>query len=311
MFDRFDKIEYFDLHCDTFTEIAAYGLELTNNSLHISLEKAMGFNKYTQIFAVCSNPDISENEAYTRTLEILNYSLPRAEECKRLYPQFSYIPAIEGGRILSGDVSRLDTLYNMGVRILTLVWSDLCCIGGAFNTDEGLTDFGFKALNRCFELGIVPDVSHASDKMFYQTAEAANAAGRPFIASHSNSRAVCNHRRNLTDDMFKCILKAKGIVGISLAPQHLKNGYSEENPQAAVTYTDIIRHAEHYLSLGGKDTLCLGCDFDGIATTPDKIDGISSIPCLYEEFLKHFSEDTVKNIFYKNAEKFMLRNYIL
>ena len=84
-------------------------------------------------------------------------------------------------------IENLKKLYDMGVRFLTLVWAGECSLGGAHDTDIGLTDFGYEVLNGCFELGIVPDVSHASDVMFWQVYEEAKRRGKPFVATHSNS----------------------------------------------------------------------------------------------------------------------------
>lgn len=110
---------------------------------------------------------------------------------------------IEGGKLLCGDISRLDVLYAAGARFFTLVWKDDCDIGGAHNTENGLTDFGRKALERLSALGMAVDLSHASDRMTEEATEICKSGKIPAIASHSSARAVTSHRRNLTDELAK------------------------------------------------------------------------------------------------------------
>ncbi len=300
------SIKYFDLHCDTLYKAYTDRVSLYDNSLDISFSKLPDFKSYTQILAVWSKHDLTEEQAFSDFLKILDYNrneLISFSECNK---DFSYILAVEGGKLLCNNIERLKTLYEKGVRFLTLVWQDKCCIGGAHNTSSGFTDFGFEVLSECFDIGIIPDVSHASDKMFYQTAERAKMHCKPFVATHSNSRTICDHSRNLTDDMFLTVKNCGGIVGISMAPQHLmENG---DATGVAVGIADVLKHIEHYLSLGGEDVLCFGCDFDGIDTKPEEINGIESIPYIYEEMIKHYSEETVEKIFYKNANNFIIRN---
>lgn len=299
-------IKYFDLHCDTLYKAYTDKMSLYDKSLDISFSSIPELDRYTQILAVWSKHNLSEDQAFEQFINILDYTEKELTAFASEHKNFSYILAVEGGKLLCGKIERLNTLFQKGVRFLTLVWQDECCIGGAHNLSSGFTDFGFEVLDKCFDTGIIPDVSHASDKMFYQTAEISKEKLKPFIATHSNSRTVCEHSRNLTDDMFLTVKECGGLVGISMAPQHLnKNG---DSPGATVVITDVLKHIEHYLSLGGEDILCFGCDFDGIDTKPSGINGIESIPYIYEEMIKHYSQDAVDKIFYKNANNFIIRN---
>ena len=179
----------FDLHCDTLTEIYSKKENILSNTCNVSLDLTEGFDSYIQVLAVWSSPKLTDDELYSRFFDTIDHfksaSFP-------LPKNFGYIFALEGGNLIGNDVSRINTLYESGVRIFTPVWSDVTQIGGAFNTDVGLTELGKAAVKRCFELGIIPDVSHSSDKSFFDIFELSQGYGKPFIASHSNSRTVCH-----------------------------------------------------------------------------------------------------------------------
>lgn len=281
---------------------------LEKNSLHISYEKARKFSPYIQVAAVWSDRTLSDREAWARFFEVLDYCPEKRfiSSAKELDASVSekgrgLILAVEGARLLCGDISRLDILYSAGVRFLTLVWEGEDIIGGAHGTESGLTPFGRECVSRCFELGIVPDVSHGSRKLCAEVIEMARASGKSIVATHSNSFFVNPHQRNLTEVEFSDIISVGGIVGISLAPQHLT-----ENGVASLC--DVVRHIMHYVSLGGVGSVALGCDFDGIDTTPAELSDISCLDRLYGALLSEgLSEDEADRIFFKNAYDFVRR----
>ncbi len=285
-------MKLFDLHCDTLYEMYKQDQGFDKNSLNISLEKAKCFSEYRQVLAVWSENSLSEEECFAQLLEI--YKIYK----ERIPKDFPHILAVEGGCALGGKIENLKILYDMGVRFLTLVWAGECSLGGAHDTDIGLSDFGYEVLNGCFELGIIPDVSHASDRMFRQVYEEAKKRVKPFVATHSNSRSIHNHPRNLTDEMFCAIKECQGVVGVSLEPTHTYN--------TEPTVMDICKHILHYISLGGEDTVCLGCDFDGVTRNINEIPDISRLSKLYDA-LKAEGVDADK-IFYNNANNFYIRN---
>ena len=138
------------------------------------------------------------------------------------------------------------------------------------------------------------DLSHASERLFYSVVEHTEG---PLVASHSNSRSICPHLRNLTDEQFCLIRDRGGVVGLNFAPPFLcqKGGACAE---------DIYRHAEHFLELDGEKTLAIGSDFDG-TSLPEDIYGIASMESVYEIFLRHgCSEALIHRIFFKNAYDF-------
>lgn len=296
-----------DLHCDTLLECFDCGLTLKNNALHISLERAAKYEKYTQVLGIYSEKSLPDDKAYEKFLRVSDFfagqryvsGLP-AESV----PGFTPVLAVEGANLLGGDITRLDELHRRGVKFLTLVWGGSSCIGGAHNDGGGLTDFGRAVAHRCTELGIIIDVSHSSDKLFWEAAEIAREAGKPIAATHSNSRTVKNHTRNLTDGMFRQIAEMGGLVGVSLVRGHLRE-------LEACGIDDIVAHIEHYLSLGGEKTVCMGGDLDGTAPLPDGIGGIEDIYKIADRLAsKNHDENIINAIFYGNADNFMRRNGI-
>jgi len=283
------------------------------------MEKAKIFDNYTQIFAVWSENDKEDDENYGNFFKIRSYLLENLAEndivlCKtgldyeKSKNKNRAFLAVEGGKLLSDDISRLDVLYQNDVRFLTLVWNGLCKIGGAFNADKGLTDFGKKVVQRCEELGIIIDLSHSSDKTVSDVFEITD---KPMIASHSSSRSIITKccpdkktlaKRNLADEQFLEIKRRGGIVGISLCRGHI----ADEN--GPVTIPDIIKHIDYYMSLGGENTVCFGCDFDG-AEIPDGVGNISGVEKICDELRKIGYDDTlIENIMYRNADNFIVRN---
>ncbi len=289
-------MKLFDLHCDTLYEMYKRGEGFADNDLNISLKKACVYDEYFQVLAVWSQNDLSEEECYRQFLRIYDVYKERVPK------DFSHCLAIEGGKALGGKIENLHKAYDMGVRFLTLVWAGESSIGGGHDTDIGLTAFGYEVLEGCFELGIVPDVSHASDRMFWQVSDEAGRRNKPFVATHSNSRAVHDHRRNLTDEMFLAVRDSGGVVGVSLEPTHT----SVKNEPTA---EDICRHILHYLELGGGDTVCLGCDLDGVTRNIKDIPDISYLYKIADGLSAlGVSEIQINKIFYDNANNFYIRN---
>lgn len=300
-------MDIIDLHCDTLTKLEKHGYSLNDRRLHVTPVKSASFGRYIQVGAIWSDSSLSDNEVWERFDRVVDLysslegSAPILTPAKALGADRAVILAVEGARLLCGDLSRLDHLYRRGVRILTLNWSGCDCVGGAWDTDDGLTDFGKALVESCFEFGIIPDVSHSSRMGIAQALELAEKHSKCIIASHSNSYAVCPHRRNLTDSEFREITDVGGIVGISLCPAHLSSEPAD--------ISDVIRHICHYIELGGERSVVLGCDFDGISEVPEGIEDISSLPRLFESLSREVGESTAKRVFFENAYEFLKNNF--
>lgn len=155
---------------------------------------------------------------------------------------------------------------------MSLNWSGENALGGGYDTNSPLTHLGRSVVKMAFDLGITIDVSHSSQKVIDEIAEMAASARRPILASHSDSNTIAVHPRNLTDEQFTKIKRCGGIVGISLARAHLCG-----NDANISSIASIIEHIEYFLGLDGQHTICLGCDFDGIETTPEGIGSIDQL----------------------------------
>ncbi len=313
------RLSLFDLHSDTATSLYYGNKSFSRNDLHISLEKITEYEHYAQIFAFFTKKTLSDEEGYRAFSAIAEFfgglideyadQIVLSKNSTDLSDAWNTsraaaFLAVEDARILAGRLERLQHLYRCGVRFLTLLWSGETCIGGSWDTASGLTDFGKETVRECFRLGIVPDVSHASVASTDDVIELASSVRRPIIATHSDSFSVYGHGRNLTDRHFEAIKQLNGLVGINLYKHHLSD--ASIAPADAET---VYKHIEHYMSLGGEDTVCFGCDFDG-AEFPDAFKDVSSVLLLSEVLLRHnYPERLVRKIFYENAVSFMRRTF--
>jgi len=311
-----NNLPIFDLHCDTLHAALLQHKSIIRNNLNLSFERLGEYEKFVQVLAMWSDNRPEENTVWQHFLEadkLLKSELSQADRVKLCLSESDLAAAeqngdnavffaVEGGRLLSDDMSRLDTLYQCGVRFLTLVWDGVCKIGGAHGTDVGLTSFGWDVLERCFTLGIIPDLSHASDKMCDEVLDyCLSSREKPLvcIATHSNARAVRNHPRNLTNERFGKIVRLGGIVGVSLAPSHLTD-------RLPATVDDVVKHIEHYMEIGGENTVCLGCDLDGIGSMPVGIETVSDITKIAEKLAQNnYTDRLIEKIFYANARNFV------
>ncbi len=286
------------------------GQSLAKNNLTVSLEKANCFSHYTQVMALWTDHILSDEDGWTAFETMLNnLKDDPSVACgdARIVTDYqgtsdspTLILAVEDARILAGDLSRVRTLWDAGVRILTPLWKGVTSIGGSHDTDKGLTQFGRAALEHAVDLGMILDISHASVESADEIFEISRRAGRPVIASHSNSYAICPVSRNLSDRQVRQILDCGGVIGLNLYGAFLST-------DEGATAHDLLSHIEHFLSLGAANALCLGCDMDGCTLPPD-IPALDALPRLANYMLTHgYSESLVRAIFSENANRFAKR----
>ena len=314
------KLSLIDTHCDTAFELYHRKQSLLNNSCHISLDKAKKYENYSQLFAVWANKRKSDDECYADFLAISDNLHSEIEknsdrvafvknfgemECAWSENKRAVFLAVEDARILGGKIERLDELYRRNVKYLTILWGGNTCIGASHDAEGGLTDFGRAVVKKCFEYGIIPDVSHSNEMVTDEVAEMAIDAGKPFMASHSNCYELHPHTRNLRKKHLDAIIKLGGAVGVSLCPIHLRD-MSDSKP---CTAEDVFAHIDAYMSLGAENVLGLGCDLDG-TDLPDGFAGIEDLYKIANICLSHgYAEETVEKIFYKNYYEFLKRNF--
>lgn len=305
-------MRFFDLHCDTLYEIVNKNKDVYQNDLNVSLVKSSAYRPYIGCFAVWIPDELRGMNAF-RFFERCSKSLYNLEAkyaryfkvCKTIVDleeilesgKSGVILTVEGSAALAGDISNVELMSKLGVKIITLTWNGSCEAGdgmGVINSG-GLTKFGKNLLKEMEKHGIIVDISHASERLFY---DVCSLASKPFIATHSNSRNICENKRNISDDQFKHIKDVGGLVGITMCSSFLSHKQKSG-------FDSFQRHMEHFLSLSGENTLCIGSDFDG-AEMPAEIKGLESIQSLYEYLLtKNYSEILLDKIFFNNAYNFM------
>ena len=200
--------------------------------------------------------------------------------------------SIEGGEALNGKIKYLDYFYKRGVRLITLTWNyeNELCDGIGVERGNGLTDFGKDVVKEMNRTGMVIDVSHISLKGFWDVLETTK---KPIVASHSNVFELKSHKRNLNREQIEAIIKNNGCIGINFYNEFLSNGKCK--------ISDIIKHIEYILSLGGENNIGLGTDFDGMDLLPERITGVADVEKLPEELLKMgYSEKLVKKIIHES-----------
>lgn len=307
-------MKYFDLHCDTITECTLKGCELNKNKLHISLERTKDFKPFGQVYAIYIPDELRGFSAVSRFEQVYSTFINEIRKNNE-YISFCgntqdienaikthrnpFLLSVEGSAALGGDMHKLYEYYKKGVRIITITWNGSCEAGDGIRAENagGLTQFGIKLIKNMSDLNMIIDVSHISDKGFDDIASNIN---KPFIASHSNSRTICDNKRNITDVQFKEIASRKGLCGLNFYIFFVKQNKN-------VSFKDIIYHIDHFLNLGGENTIAIGADFDG-APMPDDINGIEDMSNLYELLLKHYTKTVADKIFFDNTYNFLKSN---
>lgn len=323
-------MRFFDLHCDTLYRAVTENKTLNENiysaeknnfisgalfegktlpPFQLSFDRGKRYRPWIQCMAVWIPDDVTEDFAY----KLFSKACTKLQkECREhgvmLCNNFSDLKyvnenekqgavfTLENGRIIK-NIDDLKKLKSCGVKMITLTWNGENSLGSGVKAekDSGLTPLGKSVIREMNRLGIIADVSHGSDRLFYETAEISEA---PIAASHSNSRKITGNPRNITDEQFKIICQKGGAAGLNFCRSFLN-----EEPEKA-SLDDILKHAEHFLGLGGENHLCIGSDFDG-TDMPKGITGIESMENLYEHFLKHnYSETLLSKLFFENAYNF-------
>lgn len=309
-----------DMHCDTMKVILdnkdrKINTNLRQNNLSIDIQKMKKGEYMLQVFAAYTN--IKEEDslvACLRTIDLFYNEMKKNKDEIGIVLEYddilkntkqnkmSALLSIEEGACCKGNIEILRNFYRLGVRMMTLTWNYENELGysneiidGKLVLDRGLKEKGFEFIEEMENIGMIIDVSHLSDAGFY---EILNNTKKPFVASHSNARSICSHRRNLTDDMIKKLSNRGGVMGLNFYSCFLNNNKTA-NDMAELD--DMIKHLKHIKNIGGIDVIGMGSDFDGIEC-PVEIKDASKIQILAEKIKKEgFTEDDVERIFYKNV----------
>ena len=288
-----------NFHADTPCRLIRRNLPFDHPSLQAGAYAHRPFDSSFEVYAFFSEKALDDSSAWD-TFCARYRQFQKAVSASSL-PCPRYILAVEDARLLDGSIERLSTLADLGIRILTPVWGGESIIGGAHDTELGLTKFGREVAIECFRLGIVLDVSHASDRLADEIFEMASTYQRPIIASHSNFRALKAIKRNQSDRSYLKIASLGGVSGISMCPDHLGDG--------KVGLDEVVMQIEHGLSLD-PTALVFGTDFDGIALPPHQIDDTSALPLIAERLIaKGYPEKAVDAVFFSNGIAFLSRAF--
>ncbi len=332
----------FDMHCDTADKLVRRALPTTYNEVegmsfcmseydptdpctlaqshgHISLEK-IGSTPWAQCFACFVPDELNPEQAvdfHSRVMRNLAEQVSLSPEAATTIdyaheirpvlegengPHVAAIHTIENARMFAADLGLVEEYANNGLLMASLSWNAAGPLASGHNTHEGLTQAGRDVLREMSRLNVAVDVSHLNDECF---SEVVRATDEPLMASHSNSRAVCGHKRNLTDEQFCEIRDRGGVVGLNYCTYFLVDDARDERG-AAITYDEICAHVEHWLELGGEDVVALGSDMDGCAT-PAVLDGADKAPAFQDYLTARFGQGLAKKLCYENALGFFER----
>lgn len=323
------NMKLIDLHADTITAMYYDNtnwqveqefildkpiLNLDKNNLHIDLDKLKQADSLAQFFVcwlnlkACEKYNITAWDLFVKQYNALQNELNKypeqiqfvrsIEEMNKAHQnnKISAFTCIEEGACID-HIDKLVIAKQMGVKYITIVWNyeSHIAVPAAVNQDIGLKKFGFDMVEEMQNLDILVDVSHLSDK---GVRDVLSIAKKPIIASHSNARALCSHRRNLTDELIPQIANNGGVIGVNCYPSFL------DDNEPIIKINNMVRHIRHIYNLAGENTIAIGNDFDGFHSKKPELDEIKHIgdmPKLAEALLNDgFTHQQVEKFFSKN-----------
>lgn len=303
-----------DCHCDTLTELYNKNASLYENEQHFDIKRQIALGGGLQFCAIYVPTEVFHYQGGLRyTLCLLDkYN----QEIKKLHEngidvlqvrtaedagnvlkhKAATLLAIEEGGAIDGSLEALRCLYELGVRAMTLTWSNRNDIADGINeeaTGSGLTLFGKQVVAEMNRLGMLVDVSHISTAGFWSVIETST---KPIIATHSNAKSLCSHPRNLNDEQIKALAQNGGLAGITFAGQFLEEDWRN------ACIESVYKHIDYMLNLiGDDDHIGFGSDFDGISHPPYNIQGVQDYKPLIEYLSKYYSDETINKITHQNV----------
>ena len=307
-----------DMHCDTLSYLMSdKSISLRENALCIDIQKMRRAGSMAQVFACFIHKENFPGEggyddAYSYALNMLergkNAFTEVSDEMKLIqnyeelmqcsaHKKIGAILTIEEGGILNGRMKRLEELYKKGIRLITLTWNYENCIGYPNSRDfeimnKGLKPFGMEVIDSMNDLGMIVDVSHLSDGGFWDVIKHSR---KPVVASHSNARSICNHPRNLSDEMIRELSRQGGVAGLNLYPYFL-------HKSGKTTVEQMAEHVVHMYAIGGEDVIAVGTDFDGYDEGESEVTHMGQMELVFEAIKKRgFSERQMEKFWHGNV----------
>ena len=343
-----------DTHADTPSEYLEHPFDLgvTNTTGHFDYPRMKAGGLDAEFFAAYVPAKYAKKGAAAYTVKIME----TIHEMVERYPNWvrwadstdgiraavrdnkrAILIGIEGGHAIEDSLDLLRAYYRLGARYMTLThtntnnWADS---SGDKETHDGLTDFGKQVVLEMNRLGMIVDISHVSDKTFFDAVAVSKA---PVFASHSSARALADHKRNMTDEMLRAVARNGGVVMVNFYPVFLsteavqaakardeklkdqlaalraqdpdegetyekgRKALMDANPLPAVSYTVIVDHIDHIVKVAGIDHVGIGSDFDGIGATPTGMEDVSRLPKIRAELKRRgYSQGDIDKIMGEN-----------
>ena len=312
---------------------------------HSDLEKFKLGGVDLQVFSIWVSPDEKEKKYFENANDMINKldflisRVPKDWGLVKSYQDITYnsrknkmscVIGVEGGHIIGRDISKLEVLHDRGMRYLGLTWNNSNHIASSakdetFNRNSlsniGLSNFGSEVVQKCNDLGVIIDVSHAGEQAFWDVVDQSQ---EPIIASHSSVYALCPHYRNLKDDQIKAIAKTGGAVFINFYPGYIDSTFQQkaeiinmkyeveldilaekydplsnqywfeemkllkhEKARIAPNINDVIKHISYIVDLVGVDYVGIGSDYDGVEIMPTGLENVSKLPFLTKKLIEH------------------------
>lgn len=329
-------MKIYDLHCDTISaiyELRKQGkeAELYQNNLHLDIQKLQKGEYGLQTFALFVDKGNTENcfkeaenmvrifkEEVEKNKEYISqvYTFDDVEKNEK-EGKISALLSLEEGAIFEKSFEDLQWFYNQGARIATFTWNHENILGypnhfgdpmkerpWSTGNENGLKKRGLEVLEQMEHLHMIPDVSHLSDGGFW---DVANAAKRPFLATHSNARgAAPDAARNLTDDMIRVLAEKGGIMGLNFCVSFVRERWTPGEPGASMD--ELIRQMKYIVNVGGEECLGLGSDFDGIEESPQMRNGAGMQNLAEAMERAGMTCKLIERICYGNVKRFLREN---
>ncbi len=355
-----------DMHADTTQRMYVEGLDI-NNRLpdgHLDAVRMREGGLDAQFFSIWVNPEIyggggpvavKSADDQIRSVQELVKKHPdtwelaaTAADIRRIVSggKLAALMGLEGGYALDERLENVEKYYKLGVRYMSVTWSVSTnwagSSGDSVGQSRGLNDFGRQVVREMNRLGMMVDVSHVSDRTFW---DIVSTSSKPIIATHSNCRAIANVPRNLTDEMIQAVAKSGGVVCVVFFPEFLEPGWSQKRQQVdaqiapllrrasdaeagdaahkkvardrvrieeyarrlpPVTVSRIADHIDHIVKLVGIDHVGIGSDFDGVQAVPSDLSSVAQLPNLTVELLRRgYSEEDIDKILGGNILRVM------
>ncbi|HAQ08163.1 MAG TPA: diguanylate cyclase [Bacillus bacterium] len=309
-------MKIFDAHCDVLYKMLQ-NPELDfggSPELQVNKERLLASRTKVQLFAIyvpeSVHPDL-KFQAALRMVDLFN------EKVLKPFPEIKLVKSsddiqelaeneigavltLEGCDAIGQDLLKLKTLIRLGVRAVGLTWNfaNFAADGALEERGAGLSRFGKQVIQILNETNTICDVSHLSERGFWDVMEISNGV----FASHSNSHSLCPHPRNLRDKQIRSLIERDSVIGITFVPEFLTGTKKAE-------IDDVLRHVEHICSLGGENHLGFGSDFDGIESTVNELAGNEQYVNLWNSLQKYYSDIQVKKFLFDNmANRLLSKN---